>query len=276
MAAAAAGNGRGVGDPISREEGVTTAYFTFGRFNPPTIGHKKMINTMIQKAEASSGGAGGGASKPDVYVFVTSTKYKTKVDQRKNPLKVYEKVYYLKKMFPDTSKVRIINTETTKTNSIFLVVNTLKGAGYTDIHFVVGSDRVKEFTETVRTFPEVTVESGGERDMDSDDMGAAAMSATKMREAAMEGNMKALRMGINKSINAGNLEILREQIVKGIEAVNANEGSAPAAAAAASAKRGTKRRAPSPPKANNAAGGTTRRPRRGGSSRRATRRSHRR
>ena len=227
MAAAAAA----MGDGDAIEKRSDSVYFTYGRFNPPTIGHRAMIDKMNEEAKGV-----------DVYVFVTSTQYKTTDDMRKNPLGVRDKVQYLKMMYAGDD-VRIINTDVTNTNQLVNLVSTLKGVGYTDIHLVVGSDRVETFTKMLREkHPDVKVESGGLRDMDSDTLNSSAMSATKMRKAAMNGNIPTLRAGINKSIAGDNFKELREKIVAGIEAVNAIK-AAKNGAKGRSATRGTKRRA---------------------------------
>lgn len=241
MAAAAEG---GVGDSIKRRGYTNSVYFTFGRFNPPTIGHKAMIEKMIHKANAVKGEGGA-----DVYVFVTSTQ-----DKKKNPLSVYEKVEFLKLMFPDDEPVRIINTTVSDTKTIFKVIQALgkDGAGYKDIHLVVGSDRVPEFKKMLGEDSNVKVVSGGERDLDRNNVGIEAVSATKMRNAAVRGNKGTLRAGTNRTINGEPFLSLYERIRRGMGIMNGN------AAATPSSKGRTKKAAA------NATGGRTRR----GSSRR--------
>lgn len=160
-------------------------FFTFGRFNPPTVGHKAMIQNLI--AMAAAAGA-------DAYVFPSKTQ-----DAEKNPLLAGEKVHILKAMFPDTSVVRIIHPEIHGTTNVGAAIRALRDAGYESITMVVGSDRVPDFTGK---FAGVNVVSGGIRDMDSDELaGLESVSATKIRSAALTGNTNTFRRGMNNSLN---------------------------------------------------------------------------
>ncbi len=162
-----------------------SVYFTFGRFNPPTIGHKAMIQNLIAMAEAAGA---------DAYVFPSKTQ-----DAEKNPLHAGEKVHILKAMFPDTSRVRIIHPEIKGTTHIPAVLHALRTAGYETITMVVGSDRIPFFAGK---FAGVDVVSGGVRDMDSDELaGVETVSASKVRNAALEGNIPTFRGAINNSLN---------------------------------------------------------------------------
>ena len=154
-----------------------SVFFTFGRFNPPTVGHKEMIQNLISMAEAVGA---------DAYVFPSKTQ-----DAEKNPLLAGEKVHILKAMFPDDNIVRIIHPEVRGTSNIPAVLRALREAGYTELTMVVGSDRIPDF---VGKFGGVTVVSGGVRDMDR-------ISATKLRTAAVAGNTNAFRRGMNNSLN---------------------------------------------------------------------------
>jgi hypothetical protein len=159
--------------------------FTFGRFNPPTVGHKAMIQNLITMAEAAGA---------DAYVFPSKTQ-----DAEKNPLLAGEKVHILKAMFPDPSVVRIIHPEIQGTSNIPAVLRALRDAGYESITMVVGSDRVPDFAGK---FGGVDVVSGGVRDMDSDELvGLESVSATKIRTAARTGNTNTFRRGMNNSLN---------------------------------------------------------------------------
>ena len=159
--------------------------FTFGRFNPPTIGHEKLIKKV--------------ASMP-------STKYKIFIsrshDPKKNPLEPREKLDFMRKMFPAYARNIEINT----TNMILEIVSKLYKERYTAITMVVGSDRVREFEEILNKYNDVRsrhgyyrfsnihVVSAGERDPDAE--GATGMSASKMREAAVRGDMSSFSRGL--------------------------------------------------------------------------------
>jgi hypothetical protein len=169
------------GDEIGPIHNTPHAYFIFGRFNPPTIGHKVLIDNLIGMSRAHHS---------DAYVFATSTQ-----DAKKNPLRVEEKVEILKMMYPDPATVRIINTTEKGCRTIPAVLAALRGAGYDALTLVAGSDRVPEFRGK---FKDLAVVSGGERDPDAND--AAGMSATIARSAAIQGRLEDFERGINNSV----------------------------------------------------------------------------
>ena len=147
---------------------MKTCYFTFGRFNPPTIGHEKLIKA-VEKNAAS-----------DDYLIYPSQTFK----KPKNPLPYDYKVEIMKKMFP-WAKIETAAC----CNTIIKVAQDMMMKDYSDIVMVVGSDRVADFDKLLNkqntidyTFNTIKVVSAGERDPDAD--GASGMSASKMREAA--------------------------------------------------------------------------------------------
>ena len=150
---------------------MKTCHFTFGRFNPPTIGHEKLI-----KAVANAAGSGD-------YLIYPSQSFK-KPD---NPLPYDYKVEIMKKMFP-WAKIE----SAACCNTIMKVAQDMMMKEYTDIVMVVGSDRVADFTGLLEkynrtdeySFRTIKVVSAGERDPDAE--GASGMSASKMRAAAKE------------------------------------------------------------------------------------------
>ena len=62
------------------------AVVTFGRFNPPTTGHEKLLKSA--SAESRTGA--------DLRIYPSRT-----VDSKKNPLQPGTKIEYMQKMFPD-------------------------------------------------------------------------------------------------------------------------------------------------------------------------------
>ena len=145
-------------------------YVTFGRLNPPTIGHEKLLKAVQSKAGS------------DDWLIVTSQS----VNQKTDPLPYKTKVELIQKMFPWAK----IETEAC-CNTIIKVAQDMMMKEYTDIVMVVGSDRVADFDKLLQkqnsidyAFKTIKVISAGDRDPDGD--GAAGMSASKMREAAKE------------------------------------------------------------------------------------------
>ena len=149
---------------------MKTCYFTFGRFNPPTIGHEKLIRTVEKEAGSN-----------DYLIYPSQT-----FDKPKNPLPYAYKVDILQKMFP-WAKIETAAC----CNTIIKVAQDMMMKDYSDIVMVVGSDRVADFDKILQkynrqdfSFDTIKVISAGERDPDAE--GASGMSASKMRAAAKE------------------------------------------------------------------------------------------
>lgn len=162
------------------EQGMAIT-LTFGRFNPPTVGHEKLIQ---QVASSATG---------DFRIYPSRTQ-----DPQKNPLDPNTKVEWMKKMFPDYAE-NIVSDE--KMRNIFDVLKAVAAEGYTEVNIVVGSDRVSEFQNLAQkyngslyNFNNIQVISAGERDADAEDV--SGMSASKMRKAAMEDQFEVFAKGI--------------------------------------------------------------------------------
>jgi len=113
-------------------------YFTFGRFNPPTKGHGVLIDEVKKLAKGND------------YLICPSPNGKGE----KNPLQFSDKVKFMKKMFPIHAKH--ISTDPSL-NTAFKILAHLYKQGYTEVHFVVGADRVKEFTNLLGKYNGVDV-----------------------------------------------------------------------------------------------------------------------
>jgi nicotinic acid mononucleotide adenylyltransferase len=144
--------------------------FAFGRFNPPTIGHKKLVDTVVDAADNG-----------DFYIFTSQSQ-----DPDKNPLDYQTKVNFLKKLFPSIQD-KIVYDMTIK--NVLQAADKLKANGYTDATFVCGSDRVPEFTKLLNTwngmdktprFNTLNIVSSGEREDGAE--GVEGVSASMARE----------------------------------------------------------------------------------------------
>ena len=193
--------------PAEVEKTKGTLTIAFGRFNPPTTGHEKLLDTV-----ASS-------SDDDDYMIVPSRSQ----DKKKNPLDADTKVSVMQKMFPK-HKNKIVNDKANRT--IFDVLKKAHNDGYTNVRIVGGGDRVKEFDKLANDyngklyqFDKVEVMSAGDRDPDSDDV--TGMSASKQRKAAAEGDIKAFMKGVPKSLSQKDAEELFKKIRT---AMNIKEG----------------------------------------------------
>ena len=167
-------------------ESSREATFTFGRYNPPTIGHEVLFNKVKDIAR-------GGKYR----IYASQS-----VDQKKNPLEYKSKIKLLRKMFPKHARNII---EDTKVRNVFDVLVQMYDEGFQRVSMVVGSDRVKEFEILLNKYNgvkgrhgfykfKINVVSAGERDPDSD--GAEGMSASKMRMAAQQNDLKLFSSGL--------------------------------------------------------------------------------
>ena len=175
-----------MGEPTS--EGVV---IVFGRFNPPTVGHQKLLDAAANEAERS---------KFDLRIYPSRS-----VDPKKNPLQPGAKIEYMQKMFPDYEDT-IKDDANAKT--IFDVLVACSNNGYRAVTIVVGQDRLSEFQSLAQKyngdlydFEELNVISAGARDPDAE--GIEGMSASKMRDAAAKDDFKAFAKGIP---NIGNMD----------------------------------------------------------------------
>ena len=188
----------------SQTSGETTETLTvaFGRFNPPTVGHGKLLSAA-KKASAGE----------DLKIYPSRSQ-----DPKKNPLDPDMKISYMKKMFPEYEE-NIINDD--EMRSIFNVLTTADEQGYRSVNIVVGSDRQAEF-ENLATkyngelydFEEIRVISAGVRDADAE--GVEGMSASKMRKAVVDGDFKAFRSGTPKELDDGDTQALFDAVRQGM------------------------------------------------------------
>ena len=161
------------------------AVITFGRMNPPTVGHEKLLNKMIKTAIDVKG-------TPLVYLSKTQ-------DAKKNPLSYNDKIKFAQLMF---GKKYVIKSEA---RTIIEVAKELQKK-YSDLVIVVGSDRVREFDTLLNKYNgkeyqynSIEVVSAGERDPDSE--GVDGMSASKMRALAVDGDMAEFSKGVPSTNN---------------------------------------------------------------------------
>ena len=158
--------------------------FTFGRMNPPTVGHQKLVDKLLSEARKE---------KADAKVFLSHTQ-----NNKKDPLNYAEKIRFARKGFG-----KIIEQSNSKT--IIQVLQELQKAGYTDAVLVVGSDRVTEFSGLLNkynggpfSFDTIDVRSAGARDPDAE--GVEGMSASKLRALAVEGDFDTFKTGLPKKL----------------------------------------------------------------------------
>jgi len=170
-------------EEVEKTRGTLT--IGFGRFNPPTSGHEKLLDAIKDTASGEQ------------YIVYPSHS----VDPQKNPLDSETKVLFMKKMFPDHANAIVYDP------AIRTIFDALKQAdveGYGSINIVVGADRQKEFENLANkyngqlyNFDAINVISAGERDPDAE--GVEGMSASKLRALAADGDFEAFKKGLPKA-----------------------------------------------------------------------------
>lgn len=154
-----------------------TAVVAFGRLNPPTIGHEKLVNA-IKKVPG------------DHFLFLSHTQ-----NHKDNPLSFEQKQKFASAFFPD------ITIGDSAVRTPIDMMKKLEADGYTKIVYVAGSDRVDTFENLLKqyngkdyNFNSITVINAGARDPDAE--GAEGMSASKMRDAAVRDNFEEFARGV--------------------------------------------------------------------------------
>ena len=170
---------------VEKIKGTLTV--AFGRFNPPTTGHEKLLDTVASSSDDGD------------YVIVPSRSQ----DKKKNPLDADAKVDVMRRMFPN-HREKIVNDGANRT--IFDVLKKAHNDGYTNVRMVVGADRQKEFDKLTNSynglkydFDKVEVRSAGDRDPDGE--GVEGMSASKQRKYAAENDFENFLKGVPSAMN---------------------------------------------------------------------------
>ena len=191
-----------------------TVYFTFGRMNPPTIGHEKLLNALASKA-----------GKNPYRVFVSQSQ-----DKKKNPLSYKDKIKVIRKMFPKYARNIMMNN---KVKTAIDAAVQLYNEGYVNLVMIVGSDRIREFDvllnryngEKARhgfyNFNKINVISAGERDPDAE--GVEGMSASKMRSAASSGDFTQFSQGIPRNVSNADTKAIYNMVRTGMGLKEARE-----------------------------------------------------
>ena len=176
-------------------EATKEVTFTFGRFNPPTIGHEKLLDTVAKVARGN---------KYMVYASHSA-------DPKKNPLDYTTKVKYMRKMYPRHARSIMLDNNV---RNVFDILTKLYTAGFNKVNMVVGSDRVPEFEALTNKYNNVkgrhgyynfeggvNIISAGERDPDAE--GVTGMSASKMRAAAAANDFASFSKGLPRAFKDG-------------------------------------------------------------------------
>ncbi len=184
------------------------AVLAFGRMNPPTVGHEKLVNKVKEIAKQVGG-------TPHIVLSHSH-------DSAKNPLTPEQKLKHANRYF---SGVKLSVSDKQHPNFLSQASLLYKN-GATHLHMIAGSDRIDEYEKTLNKyngvkgthgyfkFKEIEVHSAGERDPDAE--GVEGMSASKMREAASKGNFKDFKKGVPGHVSKEEAKDLYNDVRKGM------------------------------------------------------------
>lgn len=178
------------------EQSGKTVAVTFGRLNPPTIGHQKLVNAVLkQEADAH-------------FLFVSQSQMTSGKNKKRlaNPLPFDIKLRFIQQAFPN---IKIGNTSV---STAIGMLQYLENQGFDNVIFVGGADRVADFTELLNkqngidyNLKSIKVVSSGARDPDAE--GAEGMSASKMRTAAIAGDFESFKTGLPTGLQSNADEV---------------------------------------------------------------------
>lgn len=189
------------------KEEDSTVYFTFGRMNPPTAGHEKLLDALAEKSHGNP-----------YKVFLSHSQ-----DATKNPLSFNEKVKHVRKIFPRHARAVKVNEQA---RDVLMTATILFNEGYKNIVMVVGEDRRLEFEILLEkyngvderhgfyNFKSIKVESAGMRDPDSAHV--SGVSASKQRQFVAENNFVQFSHGIPEHVSNNDTKKLFNDVRRGM------------------------------------------------------------
>ena len=185
-----------------------TAVFTYGRNNPPTVGHEKLFNKTVETAKKHSTTA---------HIYTSHSQ-----DNKKNPLSGEHKVELIKHAYPQAH----VDTSSKEMPSMLHIAKHLHSQGHKHLVMVAGSDRVDEYKKKLQqyngthegalyNFKSIKVVSAGQRDPDAE--GAAGMSGTKLRSHAISGNKEKFKSGLMSGLSDEHKENVYHSVRKALK-----------------------------------------------------------
>ena len=180
--------------------------FTFGRMNPPTIGHEKLANKIKEVARKEN-------ANPRIYLSHTQ-------NPKKDPLSYNDKFRFAKKAFGIVQR--------SQSKQIFQILPEIEKEGFTDIIMVVGSDRIGEFDRVLQkyngkdyNFNSIKTVSSGDRDPDA--QGVEGMSGSKLRGVAVSGDEKTFKSGLASKLSDADKTKIYNLVRKNLKEAIMNE-----------------------------------------------------
>ena len=190
-----------------REQKEKHAVLAFGRMNPITSGHEK----LVQKVKDIADSVGGSH-----HIVLSHSQ-----DSKKNPLTAAQKLKHAKRAFPGTN----FSTSDKDAPTYLKQAEKLHKQGVTHLHMVGGSDRSEDFHKYLHqyngthkgalyNFKSIKVHSAGERDPDAE--GTTGISASKMRDHATKGNFKEFKKGVPSSMSHEHAKHMYNDVRRGM------------------------------------------------------------
>ena len=191
-----------------KEQKEKHAVMAFGRMNPITVGHEKLVNKVQEIAKKVGGSA---------HIVVSHSQ-----DPKKNPLTAEQKLKHAKRAFPGVN----VSASDKDAPNFLAQAAKLHKQGVTHFHMVGGSDRADEYHKLLHkyndvkgphghfNFKHIKVHSAGERDPDAE--GVEGMSASKMREHASKGNFKEFRKGVPSKMTDAHAKEMYNHVRQGM------------------------------------------------------------
>lgn len=186
------------------EEREKRIVFAFGRLNPPTAGHSKLVDKVKSEAQKR---------RADHRLIVSHSQ-----DKHKNPLTAQDKITYLKSIHPGTKF-----QASSKAQPHFIAhLTKMNKEGFTHVVMIAGSDRVQEFQKIADkyngkdyNFKEIAIVSAGERDPDAE--GVTGISGTKMRSFVSNNDFTSFKKGLNQRASQASAKKLFDAVRKGMQ-----------------------------------------------------------
>jgi len=184
-----------------------TLYFVWGRMNPPTAGHEKLLDFLKAKA----------GNNP-FRIYLTQSE-----DKNKNPIPFVQKVKFARKGFPQYARQIMMDK---KLKTIFDAMTSFYNEGFKRVVVVAGEDRVREYEITLNkyngkkgrhgmyNFEKITVMSAGKRDPES--KGVEGVSGTKLRGYAEAEDFTKFSQYMPKKLSNADTKAVYNAVRKGI------------------------------------------------------------
>ena len=174
--------------------------FTFGRMNPPTIGHEKLANKIKEVARKQN-------ATPRIYLSHSQ-------NPKKDPLSYNDKYRFATKAFGIVKR--------SQSKQIFQILPEIEKEGFTEITMVVGSDRINEFDRVLKkyngkdyNFNSIKTVSSGDRDPDA--QGVEGMSGSKLRQTAKDGDEKTFKSGLASKLSDADKKSIYNKVRKNLK-----------------------------------------------------------